>query len=149
MIRNLYALAALAALSVSIAACAAPTESGESEESTEDDLTVKSGHLETFQGQDDRWYFRLVAGNEQIVLGSQSYSRESSAKNGAQSVVSNGLDADNFELREAANGSTYFVLKAANHQVIGQSEQYSTRSNAQRGVRTVRAICTYLSRAQQ
>jgi uncharacterized protein YegP (UPF0339 family) len=38
-----------------------------------------------------------------------------------------------FELKVAVNGKHYFVLKASNGQVIGQSQMYANRANAEGG----------------
>lgn len=80
-----------------------------------------------------QFYFRLVAGNGEVVLQSQAYKQEAAAMNGAFSVSENGLHARSYDIREAADGGYYFAVKAKNGQVIGTSEVYSTRSNAVRG----------------
>jgi hypothetical protein len=93
-----------------------------------------------FRGLDGKYYFNLRAGNGQIVLQSQAYTRRASAVAGTQSVRENGLQAGRYEVREASNGQHYFVLKAANGQVIGASELYAGKSNAERGAETVREL---------
>lgn len=142
MIRNI-ALAALAAVSMSLVACAAPTdtdEAGVEAEETSQDLVSRSAYFETFQGLDGRFYFNLMAANGENVLRSQSYTRLASAEGGVSSVLENGYDKRNFDVQQASNGDWYFNLLAANHQVIGTSELYSSKSNAERGARTVRAL---------
>ena len=52
----------------------------------------------------------------------------------------NGRDINNFEILEAKNGQFYFNLKAANHQIIGTSEMYVSKYNAQRGAKAVAAL---------
>ncbi len=142
MIRNI-ALAALAAVSMSLVACAAPTdatdEATEAEESTQD-LVSRSAYFETFQGLDGRFYFNLLAGNGESVLRSQGYTRLASAEGGESSVLDNGYDKRNFDIKQAKNGDWYFNLKAGNGEVIGTSEMYASKSNAERGARTVRAL---------
>lgn len=97
-------------------------------------------HFETFKGLDGKYYFHLKANNGQIVLQSQGYSAKSSATNGINSVRTNGVDANRYEVRDAADGQSYFVLKAGNGQVIGRSELYVSKSNAARGANTVMSI---------
>jgi uncharacterized protein YegP (UPF0339 family) len=144
MILNIRALAVLAALSLTVVAgCAAPTEEVSESEETQD-LVSTSAYFETFQGQDGKFYFHLMAGNGQNVLRSQSYTRLASAQNGVSSVLDNGNDKRNFEVNQALNGDWYFNMIAANGQVIGSSELYSTKSNAERGARTVRALVRLL-----
>src|SRR5438477_1907 len=92
--------------------------------------------FETFVGKDGKYYFHLRADNGEIVLQSQSYTRRSSAVDSTASVRANGADPAHYELRDAVDGQTYFVLKAGNGQVIGTSEAYVSRYNAQRGLDT-------------
>jgi uncharacterized protein len=83
------------------------------------------------------YFFHLRANNGEIVLQSQSYTARASAVNGVQSVKAFGRAVTSFELREAANGQWYFVLKASNGQVIANGETYASKWNAERGVATV------------
>ncbi len=93
--------------------------------------------FQVFRGFDGAYYFHLRADNGEIVLQSQPYTRRASAIAGTTSVRTNGTDATKYEIRDAANGEAYFVLKAGTGQVIGVSETYDSRSNAQRGTETV------------
>lgn len=52
----------------------------------------------------------------------------------------NGRLAARHQLRYAANGQAYFVLKAGNGQVIGVSETYASRDHAERGAAEVTAL---------
>lgn len=96
--------------------------------------------FETFRGLDGKYYFHLKANNGQIVLQSQGYTTKASAGNGIASVKSNALLAARFEVRGAADGQFYFVLKATNGAIIGRGELYATKANAERGVLTVQAL---------
>ena len=111
------------------------------------EVTSKSAHFETFVGADGRTYFDLVAGNGQDVLRSQGYSSATSAKKGIASVVENGVDASAYEILEAKDGTWYFDLTAANHEVIGTSQMYVSKTNATRGAATVRALTNLLGAA--
>lgn len=141
MIRHISALAAVVALSLSSVACMAPTDDEAIEvEETSQDLVSRSAYFETFQGLDGRHYFNLMAGNGENVLRSQGYKALASAKDGITSVLAHGYDKRNFEILEAKNGEFYFNLKANNGEIIGTSELYVSKSNAERGARTVRAL---------
>ncbi|MBL8909361.1 MAG: DUF1508 domain-containing protein, partial [Archangium sp.] len=96
--------------------------------------------FEIFKGLDSKYYFHLKANNGQIVLQSQAYTTKASATNGVTSVKTNGAIAARFEVRAAADGQYYFVLKAANGAVIGRSEMYATQYNATRGTETVQRL---------
>lgn len=95
---------------------------------------------EGFKGLDSKYYFHVKAANGEIVLVSQAYTSKASATNGEASVKSNGVIATRYEVRAAADGQFYFVLKAANGAVVGKSELYVSRSNAERGAETVQRI---------
>lgn len=109
---------------------------------TDNALTTK-GRYETFVGKDGKYYFHLLAGNGEKVLASQGYETASGCQNGMGSVNVNGVDAANYELRTAVDGTVYFVLKAGNGEVVGMSEFYVSQSNAQRGLNTVVQIVQY------
>jgi uncharacterized protein len=141
MIRHISALAALIALSLSSVACVTETESEATEAAeTSQELGSRSAFFETFQGLDGRHYFKLTAGNGESVLRSQSYATLAGAENGVSSVLDNASDARNFDLREASNGDYYFNVKADNGQIVGTSQLYATKSNADRGARIVRSL---------
>jgi uncharacterized protein YegP (UPF0339 family) len=94
--------------------------------------------FEIFQSpKTQKFRFRLKAGNGEIVLSSQAYADRRGCEKGIESVRKHAADESNFEIREAAGGTRYFVLKAANGQVIGQSQQYRSRSGPATGIASV------------
>jgi uncharacterized protein YegP (UPF0339 family) len=101
---------------------------------------ARTARFQVFRGLDGQYYFHLRAGNGEIVLQSEGYTRRASALAGSASVRANGPDAARYQVKDAANGQAYFVLMAANGQVIGVSETYASRSNAQRGATTVATL---------
>ena len=100
-----------------------------------------SGKFEIDKASNDQFIFRLKAGNGEIILQSQGYKDKPGCLNGIASVTENGTDASNFEKKEAANGKFYFVLKAGNGQIIGQSQQYKTESGRDNGIASVGKNC--------
>ncbi|MGE9266526.1 MAG: YegP family protein [Verrucomicrobiales bacterium] len=85
----------------------------------------------------EKFHFRLKAKNGEIILTGQGYKGKKSAENGIASVAKNAASADNFEVKEAADGRQYFVLKASNGQVIGQSQMYKSASGLKNGIASV------------
>lgn len=81
--------------------------------------------------------FHLKASNGQVILTSQPYSDKRGAKNGIASARKNSGNDANFERRTASNGKPYFVLKAANTQIVGQSELYSAKATMEKGIASV------------
>ena len=118
-------------------------------EETSQDIVSKSAYFETFQGLDGHYYFSMTAANGQNVLRSQGYTKLASAQNGVASVLANGNDKRQFDVKQASNGDFYFNLRAANNEIIGTSELYASKSNAERGARTVRALVRVSRNASQ
>lgn len=83
--------------------------------------------------------FTLQAPNGQVILTSESYSNKNSALKGIDSVRRNAGKNGNFEVRTTKSGKPYFVLKAANKEVIGQSQMYSETRNVPKGIASVQA----------
>ena len=96
-----------------------------------------AGKFELKVAKNGKYHFNLLAGNGQIILQSEMYESKSAAENGIASIKKNAADDARYERKEAKDGSPFFTLKAANHQVIGQSEQYSSKSAMENGIQSV------------
>jgi uncharacterized protein len=57
--------------------------------------------------------------------------------NGIESVRENSQLDDRYERKTSANGKDYFNLKAANGQVIGNSELYESTAGMENGIASV------------
>ena len=86
----------------------------------------------------DEFLFNLIAANGQTILTSQRYKQKASAKNGIESVRTNATDDERFERLTAKDDSPYFVLKAANAEVIGTSQMYKSAANMEAGIASVK-----------
>ena len=94
--------------------------------------------FEIKKAADDKYMFNLKSGNDQVVLTSQTYESKESAKQGIASVKENaGLD-ERYEEKTGTDGHPYFVLLAANKQVIGRSQMYSSREAMRKGITSVK-----------
>ncbi len=102
--------------------------------------------FEIFEGADGQFYFHLKAANNEIVLQSEGYVAKAGAENGVESVKTHGVDLDNYELLENVAGEFYFNIKAANNEIIGTSESYVSKSNAETGMETVRELIAQVLR---
>jgi uncharacterized protein len=98
-----------------------------------------AGKFEVKQLDNGQFMFNLKAGNGQIILTSQRYQAKASAQDGAASVKAHAVDDAYFERKTSAAGEPYFVVKAANGQVIGQSEMYSSAAAMENGIASVKA----------
>lgn len=96
-----------------------------------------SAKFEVFHGKDNQFYFRLKAGNGQIILASEGYTTKANCLNGVKSVKSHAGNLHYFEKKVAANGKFSFNLKASNGQVIGTSQTYTTEQSRDAGITSV------------
>ena len=97
-----------------------------------------AGKFELKKAKDGQFFFNLKAANGQVILKSELYKSKSSAENGIESVKTNSGIDERFERRESKNGAPYFVVLAANNQVIGQSELYSSGEAMENGIESVK-----------
>lgn len=98
-----------------------------------------AGKFELYKDNAGEFRFRLKASNGQNILASEGYKAKSGAENGVASVKKNASDASRFEKKESSNGKFYFVLKAGNHEVIGQSQMYESEDGCDNGIESVMA----------
>jgi|WetSurSiteA1Bulk_404760.scaffolds.fasta_scaffold23504_3 uncharacterized protein len=100
--------------------------------------TIDVGRFVISKAKNDEIYFNLKAPNGHIYLTSQMYSSESACFNGIESVRTNCSDDGKYERKESVNNKPYFVLKAANGQIIGNSEMYETEAAMENGIESVK-----------
>ena len=86
------------------------------------------------KAKDGQFFFNLKASNGEIILTSEMYKAKPSAKNGIESVKKCAGEDGQYERKAAKNGKEYFVLKAKNHQVIGQSQMYASARSRDNGI---------------
>lgn len=98
-----------------------------------------AGWFELNKSSDGQYRFVLKAEGGETILTSELYQTKSSAENGIASVRANSsLDA-RYERKVSSNAKPFFNLTAANHQVIGTSEMYSSQQAREAGVESVKA----------
>ncbi len=97
-----------------------------------------AGKFQLKTAKDGSVYFSLLAGNGENILKSEMYKSKSSAENGIESVKKNAADDARYERKPTAKGQFMFNLKAANHQVIGTSESYTTEAGRDNGIESVK-----------
>lgn len=97
-----------------------------------------AGKFELTRTTDGKFRFNLKAANGQVILTSQSYESIAGAQNGIESVKKNAPADERYERKTARDGSPYFTLTAANTQVIGQSQMYSSVETMENGIQSVK-----------
>lgn len=94
--------------------------------------------FELFQSEkNEKFYFRLVAGNGQIIMSSQAYASKAAANNGILSVAENATVAGHYDRKVASNGKNYFSLKSGNGQIVGDSQMYASADGMENGIKSV------------
>ena len=94
--------------------------------------------FEVYTDKRGEFRFRLVASNGQNILASEGYKAKAACLNGIESVRKNSQDDSKYERLESNNGKQYFNLKAANGQVVGTSQMYSSESGMEGGIASVK-----------
>ncbi len=87
--------------------------------------------------KNQKYYFRLVASNGQTILSSQGYATKAAANNGIMSVAENATVDERYDRKVATNGKHYFSVKAANGQIVGDSQMYASKDTMENGIRSV------------
>ena len=97
-----------------------------------------SGWYEVSKSSNGQFRFVLKAANAETILTSELYSTRAGADGGIASVQANSPLDERYDRKEAKDGKPYFNLKAANHQIIGTSEQYSSEAAREKGIASVK-----------
>ena len=100
---------------------------------------MRKSRFELFRSEkNNEFYFRLkAAGNSEIILDSEGYTRKASCLKGIESVKENSQDEGNFDRLVAENGEYYFNLIAGNGEIIGNSETYKSKQGRDNGIESV------------
>lgn len=96
-----------------------------------------AGKFTIYKTESGKFRFNLKASNGEIILVSELYNAKASAKKGIESVKKHSADVKFFEDRSDKSGKLYFVLKAANHEVIGVSESYESEKSRNDGKKSI------------
>src|SRR5262245_50185855 len=86
-----------------------------------------------------QFFFRLKAGNGEIILSSEQYKAKASAQGGIESVKANASADAHYERKTSGGAQPYFVLKAANGEALGRSQMYSSAAAMEKGIESVKA----------
>jgi uncharacterized protein len=83
-------------------------------------------------------YFILKAENSQIIFTSKMYKSKQACFSDMDLVRNNCNDDSKYERKLSANNKNYFVLKASDGHIIGNSEEYSTIAGMENGIKSVK-----------
>jgi len=96
--------------------------------------------LDVAVGETGKFHFNFFARNGEKVLSSESYTTDAAAFNGAFAVQTEGQSTAAYSLKQNTSGGFYFTVKALNGQVIGVSQQYTTKSGAESGMASLQKL---------
>jgi uncharacterized protein YegP (UPF0339 family) len=94
------------------------------------------------QKRDGAFHFHLTASNGEIVLVSQKYASPGAAQSGVTLVKVNAAVEERFERRRSRRDEPYFVLKAANGEILGTSEMYASGAAMENRIAAVQRAAT-------
>lgn len=98
-----------------------------------------AAHYEIFRSsKNNQYYFQLKAPNGEIILASEGYIQKSGCENGIASCKAHSPYDHYYDKRVAQNLRPYFVLRAANNQIIGTSQTYSSAYSRDQGIVAVK-----------
>jgi uncharacterized protein len=87
----------------------------------------------------DSWYCEVIGPKGEIVLLSKEYASRTSALSGALIVEENGVHPERYVVTESDAGWA-FVLRAANHVPIAESQLFATEEEARAAVASTRDL---------
>lgn len=99
-----------------------------------------SGWYELSKTSSGQFRFVLKAANAETILVSEHYTGRSGAEGGIAAVQKNSPLDERYERKNTKDGHPYFNLKAANHEIVGSSEAYSSDAAREKGIASVKAI---------
>ena len=80
----------------------------------------------------------MKASNGEIILSSEGYKAKAGCMNGIESVQKNSQSDERYDSYEDKAGKYRFRLKAANGDVIGASEAYTSEAGCKAGIDSVK-----------
>jgi uncharacterized protein YegP (UPF0339 family) len=80
------------------------------------------------------FHWDLKAANAETILSSQMYAAKQGAETGIESCRTNSSVDANYSKLTSKDSKPYFVLKAANGEVIGTSQMYASESARDVGI---------------
>lgn len=97
-----------------------------------------AGWYEIAKNDKGQFFFVLKAANAQVILRSEQHLSKSAARDSVVWVQLNSPRNTRYELATSSDGHFYFNLKAANSQVIGTSQMYTSEGARRAGIESVK-----------
>ncbi len=98
-----------------------------------------SARYELKRSSDGQYHWTLKAGNYEVILSSETYTTKSAAERGIESCRVNSPIDSRYSRLTASDGQYYFTLRAANYEVLGTSETYTSQQGRENGIASCKA----------
>jgi len=82
--------------------------------------------FETYKGNNNEFYFRLMDSTNKILLSSEGYKQKENLMTGIEAVKKNLPILSSVEKKIAQNGKYFFNVKSTNGQVVGTSSMFDS-----------------------
>lgn len=100
---------------------------------------MENPKFQVFKSQaNSQYYYRLKARNGVIILNGEGYTSKQNCLNAIAAVKVNAPYDNRYERKMSYNNQYYFLLKAANGEVVGNSELYNTSQARETGIGAVK-----------
>ena len=97
-----------------------------------------TGKYDVYKDKSGEFRFRLKAGNNHVILTGEGYKTKSGCLKGIESIKKNVSTDSHFEMYQDKSKKFRFRLKAANREVIGQSQGYASENSCKHGIESVK-----------
>ena len=95
-------------------------------------------NIEIFQDKNQLYFFCFKTEDGRILLTSNGYTDEVSAKRKIESAIVISTTTDHFARNTAPNGKHYFILKDKAGEILGSSPHYSTKQELEQNLTILR-----------
>ena len=109
------------------------------------EANLTGARVDVDAGDSGKFHFNFFAKNGEKLLSSESYDSDAAAFNGAFAVQAEGANDAAYTVKQNAAGGYYFTVQALNGEVIGVSQQYTTRQSATDGIASLKALLPTLT----
>lgn len=100
--------------------------------------TALTAIYEIYKDTEGQFRFWLISERGKLLLRSKAYRSKRACRNAVASARRNASALGRFERKTAKNGKAYFVLKSANHRLLGRSELYGSLESLDGAIESVR-----------
>ncbi len=92
------------------------------------------GYYVIKKGSTGMFHFVLKADNHEVILTSETYSSKQGAQVGIASCRLNSPHDSRYDKRVSSANQPYFVLKAGNGEIVGNSQMYASSAGRDAGI---------------